>query len=103
MIPLEELTKTLLKNPFWAYSAKKCKLISVSDSCINGVGIDVRKVKFWFKNGKLHREDGPAIENARGYKEWYIDGNRHREDGPAVEFADGTKLWYKNGKRQENK
>jgi hypothetical protein len=25
-------------------------------------------------NGKLHREDGPAIEYAYGRKEWYLNG-----------------------------
>ncbi len=36
------------------------------------------------KNRKLHREDGPAIENADGSKEWYLNGlkcteKEHRE------------------------
>lgn len=30
--------------------------------------------KEWLKNGKLHREDGPAIEYLNGGKRWYIDG-----------------------------
>ena len=33
-----------------------------------------------------------------GTKFWYLNGKRHREDGPAVEYADGTKYWYLNGK-----
>jgi hypothetical protein len=32
-----------------------------------------------------------------GTKYWYLNGKRHREDGPAVEWADGTKCWYLNG------
>ena len=52
----------------------------------------------WFLNGKYHREDGPAIENADGSEFWYINGKCHREDGPAVEYSDGIKYWYKNGK-----
>jgi hypothetical protein len=52
----------------------------------------------WYRNGKLHREDGPAIEWANGRKEWYLDGKCHREDGPAVEWANGDKQWYRNGK-----
>jgi hypothetical protein len=39
----------------------------------------------WFKNGKFHREDGPAYERADEIKEWWIKGKRHREDGPAIE------------------
>ena len=30
-------------------------------------------------------------------KYWYLNGKLHREDGPAAEFANGTKLWYLNG------
>ena len=60
--------------------------------------IDSNGTKRWYlPNGKLHREDGPAIEWADGYKEWYRNGNLHREDGPAVEYANGTKSWYRNG------
>ena len=54
--------------------------------------------KEWYLNGKLHREDGPAIEWASGGKSWYLNGKVHREDGPAVEWASGSKSWYLNGK-----
>ena len=54
--------------------------------------------KFWYLNGKYHREDGPAIEYASGSKHWYLNGKRHREDGPAVEWAGGSKEWFLNGK-----
>jgi hypothetical protein len=50
--------------------------------------------KYWWINGKLHREDGPAIEYADGHKYWYLKGKLHREDGPAIEYADGHKEWY---------
>jgi hypothetical protein len=53
--------------------------------------------KQWKLNGKLHREDGPAIEWSNGAKEWWLNGKRHRVDGPAVEFASGSKFWYSNG------
>ena len=55
--------------------------------------------RFWYLNGKLHREDGPAVEYADGSKEWYLNDKRHCEDGPACEFANGYKVWYLNGKR----
>ena len=54
--------------------------------------------KRWYQNGKLHRDDGPAIENANGDKYWYQNSKLHRLDGPAVEYASGTKYWYQNGK-----
>ena len=53
--------------------------------------------KFWDRDGKLHREDGPAIESSTGTKCWYRDGKLHREDGPAAEDSDGRKYWYRNG------
>ena len=31
--------------------------------------------KEWFLNGKLHREDRPAIEHPNGTKHWYLNGN----------------------------
>ena len=54
--------------------------------------------KRWYLNGKLHREDGPAIEYPNGSKRWYLNGKVHREDGPAVENFNGSKYWYLNGK-----
>jgi hypothetical protein len=47
-------------------------------------------------NGKLHREDGPAIEYCDGSKEWWVNGNIHREDGPALEWSGGGKNWFLN-------
>lgn len=39
---------------------------------------------YYYKNGVLHREDGPAIEYTNGSEEWFIDGQLHREgDKPA--------------------
>ena len=52
----------------------------------------------WFLNGKVHREDGPAVEWKHGLKEWYVNGLRHREDGPAMEWESGAKRWYVDGK-----
>jgi len=57
--------------------------------------------KYWYINGKYHREDGPAVEFANGNKEWYLNDKCHREDGPAVEYADGTKEWYVDGEKIE--
>jgi len=53
----------------------------------------------WYYNGRLHRENGPAVIRADGYKAWWLNGGFHREDGPAVEDSDGSKAWWLNGKR----
>lgn len=34
-----------------------------------------------------------------GSRAWWRDGKRHRDDGPAVECVDGTQWWWVNGKR----
>ena len=38
------------------------------------------------------------IEHPNGTKHWYKDGKCHRLDGPAVEHPDGSKCWYIDGK-----
>jgi len=52
----------------------------------------------WYLDGKLHREDGPAIEDANGDREWWLSGERHRVDGPAIERADGSGVWWVDGR-----
>jgi hypothetical protein len=52
-----------------------------------------------YKDGQLHRENGPAIEFANGSKEWYLNGKYHRTDGPAIENESGYKEWYLDGKK----
>ena len=54
--------------------------------------------KFWYLNGKCHRENGPAVEQTNGTKWWYLHNKLHRIDGPAVEFASGSKEYWINGK-----
>ena len=61
--------------------------------------IDEDGNKIWRLNGKLHREDGPAIQFISGRRDWYINDKLHREDGPAIEDYDGTKYWFINYKR----
>lgn len=53
--------------------------------------------KCWYRDGKLHRDDGPAMECANGDKYWCRDDERHRDSGPAVEFHDGRKEWWQSG------
>ena len=53
---------------------------------------------YYNEQNELHREDGPAVEEADGTKYWYVNGKCHRLDGPAVEWADGSKEWWVNGK-----
>lgn len=41
----------------------------------------------FFKDGKLHRDNGPAVIAPDGTLVWWHEGNPHREDGPAA-------IWY---------
>ena len=65
---------------------------------INNPQINEYGDKSWHNSqGKLHRDDGTAIECVNGTKWWYINGLRHREDGPAVILENGYVLWYIEG------
>lgn len=54
------------------------------------IEIDKYGTKRYRLNGKLHCEDGPAIEYSDGSKAWYINGKRHRLDGPANKWGGGV-------------
>lgn len=56
------------------------------------------RVEYWL-NGKLHREDGPAIEWSDGSKFWYVNGLCHSDNTFAVEDPYGGKYWYFKGMR----
>src|SRR5271166_3649048 len=57
-------------------------------------------------NGRLHNENGPAVEFVDGTRAWYIRDLCHRDERdpktglilPAVQWADGAKDWYHYGK-----
>ena len=42
-------------------------------------------------------DEGSGIPNAHGDKYWFLNGKLHREDGPAVEHSNGSKYWFLNG------
>ncbi len=62
----------------------------------------------WFRNNKLHREDGPAYIPINGSKcddatcgectreLWFYDGKLHREGGPAL-ITDSVCVWLRHG------
>jgi hypothetical protein len=68
---------------------------------------DIDVIKRYYKNNKLHRDNGPAVvENCLSGWDvasyWYKEGVIHREDGPAVELLDHmndkvTHEYYING------
>lgn len=52
----------------------------------NGRIVDPQGVTRYYKDGLLHREDGPAVIGYSGIQYWLINDNLHREDGPAVMY-----------------
>ena len=52
----------------------------------------------WYRYGKRHREDGPAIVDEREGIVWYHLGKIHRVEGPAVVLVNGFMAWYRSGK-----
>ena len=64
---------------------------------LNGLYTDVSGNNWWYKDGKLHCEDGPAIKYVNGSEFWFLDGKQHRADGPANVFADGRLTWFLHG------
>jgi hypothetical protein len=81
---------------------KTIKVKTRNDIPQNYTGIVVYSdgAKVWYLNGRLHREDGPAIVRSDGAKYWWLNnGKCHREDGPAVVWANGGKQWWLNYKQ----
>jgi len=61
------------------------------------VSTDSHGSRFWLEDGRLHRQDGPAIELACGDRFWYQHGQLHRTDGPAIELVTGDLSWWQHG------
>ena len=54
------------------------------------VNEDANGDKRWYLNGKLHREDGPAIECANGHKYWFLnDINLHNNPSYIEKYFEG--------------
>jgi len=75
----------------------KCKCCFKNVETFTGVVKDKNNTIAYYINGKLHREDVPAVEHSNGTKEWCLNGKFHREDGPAIENVNGYKEWCLNG------
>jgi hypothetical protein len=52
----------------------------------------------WFRDGDLHREDDPAVTCSSGAEQWWINGMPHRDFGPAIIHEDGTEVWFLRGR-----
>lgn len=63
----------------------------------NGFEVSENETTRWFKDGLLHREDGPAVKTKDGAERWYQNGKLHREDGPAI-VSEKEQVWALNGR-----
>ena len=73
--PLQDLEKGY-EYMGWMIDAMKGVDVKVSEP---EVSVDANNYKYWYLNGKLHREDGPAIEWADVNKNWYLNGIEYTE------------------------
>lgn len=55
------------------------------------------KACIWYLNGKIHRDDGPAIIHHTGSKFWWVNGKCHKLSGPASVWSGGTTVYYIHG------
>jgi hypothetical protein len=108
-IPIDLLTYVILKHisyfeldsvlPCFRLTPKEIALIKYK---IYKFRLTVTKTMYDTKysiEGKLHREDGPAVEYSSGSTEWYFNGLLHREyDLPAIEYIEIIKKWYMHDK-----
>lgn len=67
----------------------------------NGLHINESGDKSWYKDGEIHREDGPAIIWYDGDQWWFKAGKLHRDHGPAVIGRNNMNAWYKEGEKYE--
>lgn len=66
-----------------------------------------REIVFRDSNFQCHRDDGPALiqfeKNSFCVKKFFRHGKLHREDGPAVCYSDGSKEFWIDGKCQDQR
>ena len=55
------------------------------------------KVVSWYDYLRKHPTFTGCLINKDSDISWYKDGVVHREDGPACEWDDGDKWWWLNG------
>lgn len=74
---------------------------------LDGPAVELDNVLVWFQNGKVHRDDGPAIvylewgdtnPNYDTIEEWHQYGILHRTTGPAIIYVNGSYEWVQNGR-----
>lgn len=102
------------KEEYWLYGERLSKVdweiavlrrgtkVGVEEKpVVREVGFRVETTRwgtFYYLDGQLHREDGPAVERNNGDRQWYQRGLLHRIDGPAIIHTNGYQAWAENGR-----
>jgi hypothetical protein len=70
------------------------KIIPSSEFPVNYTGIVEQSNGdlIWYYKGKVHREDGPAIDYPNGYKAWYLNGIKYSQEEWFEMLSDEDKL-----------
>ena len=40
-----------------------------------------------------------GLRYVNGTEKWYREGKRHRDDGPAAIYPDGRRIWFTEGEK----
>ena len=67
------LKDTLNYKQYYSEMSVNTIIYQIIENNITYDVIEYGVVKYWYKNDKLHRENGPAIEYFDGSKYWYIN------------------------------
>ena len=70
---------------------------------LNGLFIDDYGCHRYYKDDKIHRDDGPAIILPVDSVKYFIEGKLHNENGPATISYLGMLEYYINGRRHNEK
>ena len=54
------------------------------------------KVDYWFNYIRQHPTFTGCLINKDNNIYWFKNGKNHREDGPAMEYVNGSKWWWLN-------
>lgn len=91
--------KTVSKSGVIVYTKKINGLIKI-DNPDGPAIIYPEGDKFWYKNGSIHREDGPAVIT-EFYIKYLVNGQLSRLDGPAIKNTENNsralEIWSIHG------
>lgn len=76
-------------------------IIYIVNNKLTGYHLDSSNNLSYFKDGLLHKEDGPALFTREGVK-FYIKGRLHNPNGPAVLHWTGLKFYFLHGQEYKS-